>query len=68
MSASKILVPIGFSSESIIALNQACNLAIIKKSKIFLITVIEEQSIIDSIFNNSENNIVEEKYMKNLVV
>ena len=66
MSASKILVPIGFSSESIIALNQACNLAIIKKSKIFLITVIEEQSIIDSIFNNSENNIVEEKVHEKL--
>ena len=29
MSASKILVPIGFSSESIIALNQACNLIIL---------------------------------------
>ena len=37
MLANKILVPIGFSKQSIIALEQAINLAKIKKSrKIFI--------------------------------
>ena len=44
MSASKILVPIGFSEQSLIALGQACNLAKIKQSQVVLLSVIEEQS------------------------
>ena len=48
--ASKILVPIGFSKQSIIALEQAFNIAKIKKSAVFLLTVVEEQSILNSLF------------------
>ena len=36
MSASKILVPIGFSKQSLIALGQACIEAKIKQSKVVL--------------------------------
>ena len=36
MSASKILVPIGFSEQSIIALSQAFNLAKLKQSEVVL--------------------------------
>lgn len=50
MSASKILVPIGFSEQSMIALGQAFNLAKIKNSDVVLLSVIEEQSIIQSLF------------------
>jgi len=41
MAASKILVPIGFSKQSIVALGQAFNLARIKKSDVVLLSVIE---------------------------
>jgi nucleotide-binding universal stress UspA family protein len=50
MSASKILVPIGFSEQSMIALGQAFNLAKIKNSDIVLLSVIEEQSMMQSLF------------------
>ena len=50
MSASKILVPIGFSKQSLIALGQACKLAKIKQSKVVLLSVIEEQNMIESLF------------------
>ena len=50
MSLSKILVPIGFSDQSMIALGQAFSLAKIKNSDVVLLSVIEEQSIIQSLF------------------
>ena len=50
MSASKILVPIGFSDQSMVALGQAFNLAKIKNSDIVLLSVMEEQSMIQSLF------------------
>jgi nucleotide-binding universal stress UspA family protein len=50
MSASKILVPIGFSEQSMIALGQAFNLAKIKSSDVVLLSVIEDQSMIQSLF------------------
>ena len=53
ISTNKILVPIGFSEQSIIALNQALNLARIKGSKIVILSVIEEPSIIESLLLNS---------------
>ena len=43
MSASKILVPIGFSDQSIVALGQAFNLAKIKNSDIVLNGTIEKE-------------------------
>ena len=48
--SGKILVPIGFSEQSMIALDQAFNLAKIKNSKIVLLSVIEEQNMINSLF------------------
>ena len=50
MSASKILVPIDFYEQSMVALGQAFNLAKIKKSAIVLLSVIKEQSIMQTLF------------------
>ena len=50
MAASKILVPIGFSDQSMVALGQAFNLAQIKNSDVVLLSVIKEQSIMQSLF------------------
>ena len=50
MSANKILVPIGFSEQSILALGQAFNLAKIKNSDVVLLSVVKEQSIMQSLF------------------
>ncbi|MBT6651028.1 MAG: universal stress protein, partial [Flavobacteriales bacterium] len=56
MSASKILVPIGFSEQSIIALGQAFNLAKIKNSDVVLLSVIEGQSMIESLFLDDKSD------------
>ena len=50
VTTSKILVPIGFSDQSMVALGQAFNLAKIKKSEIVLLSVIEEQNMMESLF------------------
>ena len=56
MSASKILVPIGFSEQSIVALGQAFNLAKIKNSDIVLLSVVEGQSIMSSLFTDDKSD------------
>ena len=56
MSASKILVPIGFSEQSIVALGQAFNLAKIKNSDVVLLSVIEGQSMIQSLFLDDKSD------------
>jgi len=56
ISASKILVPIGFSVQSMIALSQAFNLAKIKKSKVVLLSVVEEQSMMQSLFLDDKSH------------
>ena len=56
MLASKILVPIGFSEQSIVALGQALNLAKIKNSDIVLLSVIKEQSIMQSLFSDDNSD------------
>lgn len=56
MSASKILVPIDFSEQSIRALGEAVNLAKIKKSDIVLLSVIKEQSIMQSLFLDDKSD------------
>jgi nucleotide-binding universal stress UspA family protein len=66
MSASKILVPIGFSEQSMIALGQAFNLAKIKKSDIVLLSVIEEQSIMQSLFLDDKSDKLKEKVKNKL--
>jgi nucleotide-binding universal stress UspA family protein len=50
MSANKILVPIGFSEQSLLALGQAFNLAKIKNSDVVLLSVVKEQSKMQSLF------------------
>ena len=44
MLTNKILVPVGFSEQSLAALKQACLIAKIKKSEVIILSVIEEQS------------------------
>jgi len=56
MSASKIIVPIGFSEQSIVALGQAFNLAKIKNSDVVLLSVIEGQSMIQSLFLDDKSD------------
>ena len=63
--ASKILVPIGFSNQSIVALEQLLNLAKIKNSEVVLLTVIEEKhSILDILI---DNDIKEDKIKEKLL-
>ena len=66
MSASKILVPIGFSEQSMIALGQAFNLAKIKNSDIILLSVIEGQSMIESLFLDDKSDELKAKVKSKL--
>ena len=66
MAASKILVPIGFSEQSIVALGQALNLAKIKNSDIVLLSVIKEQSIMQSLFSDDNSDQLKLKVKKKL--
>ena len=66
MSASKILVPIGFSEQSIIALGQAFNLAKIKNSDVVLLSVIEGQSMIESLFLDDNSDELKAKVKSKL--
>jgi len=66
MSASKILVPIGFSEQSMVALGQAFNLAKIKKSDVVLLSVIEQQSMMQSLFLDDKSDELKEKVKKKL--
>ena len=66
MSASKILVPIGFSDQSIVALGQAFNLAKIKNSDIVLLSVIEEQNMIQSLFLDDNSHELQQKVKEKL--
>ena len=56
MSASKILVPIDFSDQSMRALCEALNLAKIKRSDVVLLSVIKEQSIMHSLFLDDKSD------------
>ncbi len=66
MSASKILVPIGFSEQSMIALDQALNLAKIKNSDIVLLSVIKEQSIMQALFGHDQSDKLKDKVKEKL--
>ena len=66
MSASKILVPIGFSDQSMVALGQAFNLAKIKNSDIVLLSVIEEQSMMQSLFLDDNSHELQQKVKEKL--
>ena len=49
MLTNKILVPVGFSEQSLAAVKQACLIAKIKKSEVIILSVIEEQSKISGL-------------------
>lgn len=66
MSANKILVPIGFSEQSILALGQACNLAKIKNSDIVLLSVIQEQSMIQLLYSKENSEELRDKVKSRL--
>ena len=62
MLTNKILVPVGFSEQSLAALKQACLIAKIKKSEVIILSVIEEQSkisglLIDNPFDEIRNKV-----------
>ena len=54
--SSKILVPFGFSNQSSVALDQACNFAKINNSKIFLLSVVEERNSMQSLFLDDDSH------------
>ena len=64
---SRILIPIGFSDQSMIALGQAFNLAKIKKSEIILLSVIEEPNMIESLFLDDRTHELQQKVNDKLV-
>ncbi|HIE73054.1 MAG TPA: universal stress protein [Flavobacteriales bacterium] len=64
---SRILIPIGFSDQSMIALGQAFNLAKIKKSEIILLSVIEEPNRIESLFLDDRTHELQQKVNDKLV-
>lgn len=61
ISTSKILVPIDFSEQSMIALGQAFNLAKIKNSEVILLSVIQELSIMQSLFMDDKKHELQKK-------
>ena len=67
-TSSKILVPIGFSDQSMVAMGQAFNLAKIKNSEIVLLSVIEDKHSMFDIFttNEIEYRKIKERVLKKL--
>ena len=61
IKTSKILIPIDFSNQSMYALDQACSLAQTKNSKIYILSVIEEQNKISSLFLDDQTDILQNK-------
>ena len=59
--SSKILVPIGFSEQSIIALDQACCFAKLDDSKLFILSVIEERSTMENLFFDDNSHELKKK-------
>ena len=66
VKSTKILVPIGFSDQSIIALDQACSFAKLDNSKLFLLSVLEERSAMDSLFLDDNSHELKKKVHKKL--
>ena len=64
-TASKILVPVGFSEQSMVAMGQAMNLAKIKNSEVILLSVIEERN---SMFNLFVSDQLDEEKIKNKIL
>ena len=66
IKTSKILIPIDFSNQSMYALNQACSLAQTKNSKVYILSVIEEQNKISSLFLDHQTDILQNKVKSKL--
>ena len=60
-SLSKILVPIGFSDQSIIAFDQACSFAKLDNAKVFLLSVVEERSTMQNLFLDDNSHELKKK-------
>lgn len=70
ISNGPILVPIGFAEQSLLALEQAVNIAKITDSELFLLTVVEEPSSMQKLFSNykESQNELKEQVRKKLEV
>ena len=66
VKSSKILVPIGFSDQSITALDQACSFAKLDNAKLFLLSVLEERSAMDSLFLDDNSHELKKMVHKKL--
>ena len=66
IKTSKILIPIDFSNQSMYALTQACNIAQTKNSKVYILSVIEEQNKISSLFLDDQTDILQNKVKSKL--
>ncbi len=55
VETKKILVPVGFSEQSLIALDEACILASAMGSEIVLLSVIEDNDLITRVFGSDES-------------
>jgi len=66
VKSTKILVPIGFSDQSITALDQACSFAKLDNAKLFLLSVLEERSAMDSLFLDDNSHELKKKVHKKL--
>ena len=67
-TANKILIPIGFSDQSMIALGQGVNLARIKNSEVVLLSVIEERNMMFDLFmaSDDKSDELKQKVLDNL--
>ena len=65
-SSSKILVPIGFSDQSVIAFDQACSFAKLDNAKVFLLSVVEERSTMQNLFLDDNSHELKKKVHKKL--
>ena len=66
VKTSKILIPIDFSNQSMYALTKACSLAQTKNSKVYILSVIEEQNKISSLFLDDQTDILQNKVKSKL--
>ena len=66
IKTSKILIPIDFSNQSMYALSQACSLAQTKNAKIYILSVIEEQNKISSLFLDDQTDMLQNKVKSKL--
>lgn len=67
ITTNRILVPTGFSDQSMIALGQAFNLAKIKGSEVVLLSVIEEPNAIEALLTDDKSHVLQQKVNEKLM-